>query len=128
MNRLLLMKTYKLDIAFVDIPLLANIKTSIHMESLTENPYSSKIILTIIAVVVKLALDAIMQAFFNVKPEDFENDNKEYAVIMLTHLSDLLLNIRKDLYSKKTNLKRSEMLEFMINDIKKHQNRISNYK
>tara|TARA_R110000764_G_scaffold239818_1_gene340136 strand:+ start:1997 stop:2503 length:507 start_codon:yes stop_codon:yes gene_type:complete len=68
----------------------------------------------------------IMQAFFNVKSEDFENDNEEYAVIMLTHLSDLLLNIRKDLYTKKTNLKRSEMLEFMINDIKKHQYRINN--
>lgn len=70
----------------------------------------------------------IMQAFFNIKSEDFEDDDEEYAVIMLTHLSDLLLNIRKDLYTKKTNLKRSEMLEFMINDIEKHQFRINNTK
>jgi hypothetical protein len=68
----------------------------------------------------------IMQAFFNIKSEDFADDDEEYAVIMLTHLSDLLLNIRKDLYTKKTDLKRSEMLAFMINDIEKHQYRINN--
>lgn len=70
----------------------------------------------------------IMQAFFNIKSEDYENDDEEYAVIMLTYLSDLLLNIRKDLYTKKTNLERSEMLAFMINDIEKHKNRIDNEK
>lgn len=66
----------------------------------------------------------IMQAFFNIKSEDFEDD-EEYAVIMLTYLSDLLLNIRKDLYTKKTDLQRSEMLAFMINDIEKHQHKIN---
>ena len=70
----------------------------------------------------------IMQAFFNIKSEDFANDDEEYAVIMLTYLSDLLLNIRKDLYTKKTDLERSEMLAFMINDIDKHQHRINNDK
>lgn len=70
----------------------------------------------------------IMQAFFNIKSEDFADDDEEYAVIMLTYLSDLLLNIRKDLYTKKTDLVRSEMLAFMINDIDKHQHRINNDK
>lgn len=70
----------------------------------------------------------IMQAFFNIKSEDFANNDEEYAVIMLTYLSDLLLNIRKDLYTKKTDLERSEMLAFMINDIDKHQHRINNDK
>lgn len=69
----------------------------------------------------------LTQAFFKIKREDFKDD-EEYAVIMLTYLSDLLLNIRKDLYTKKTNLKRSEMLEFMINDIEKHEFRINNTK
>lgn len=69
----------------------------------------------------------LTQAFFKIKPEDFEDD-EEYAIVMLTYLSDLLLNIRKDLYTKKTNLKRSEMLEFMINDIEKHEFRINNTK
>ncbi|MDP2541166.1 hypothetical protein V1T75_11635 [Tenacibaculum sp. FZY0031] len=72
----------------------------------------------------------IMQAFFNIKAEDYEDEGEgeEYAVIMLTYLSDLLLNIRKDLYTKKTDLARSEMLAFMINDIEKHKNRIDNEK
>lgn len=70
----------------------------------------------------------IMQAFFNIKSEDFADDDEEYAIIMLTYLSDLLLNIRKDLYTKKTDLVRSEMLAFMINDIDKHQHRINNEK
>lgn len=67
----------------------------------------------------------LMQAFFNIKSEDFQDDGNEYAVIMLSALSDLLLNIRKDIYTKRTKLKRSELLEFMITDITKHQNRIN---
>lgn len=69
----------------------------------------------------------IMQAFFNIKISDFE-DEEEYALIMLTLISDLLLNIRKDLYTKKTNLKRSEMLEPMITEIKKFEDKINSKK
>ncbi|CAM4210586.1 DUF4760 domain-containing protein [Zobellia roscoffensis] len=67
----------------------------------------------------------LMQAFFTIKSEDFKDGGNDYAVIMLALLSDLLLNIRKDIYTKKTRLKKSEMLEFMITDIKKHQNKIN---
>ena len=69
----------------------------------------------------------IMQSFFNTNSEDFD-DEEEYAVVMLTYISDLMKNIRKDLYTKKTNLKRSEFLEFMINDIEKHKERINSTK
>lgn len=66
----------------------------------------------------------IMQAFFKIKLEDFD-DSEEYAVKMLSYFSDFMLNIRKDLYTKRTNLKRSEMIEFMITDIEKHRARIN---
>lgn len=69
----------------------------------------------------------IMQAFFTINAKDF-SDDEEYAIIMLSLISDLLLNIRKDLYTKKTKLKRSEMLEPMINDIKKYEEKINNRK
>ncbi len=69
----------------------------------------------------------IMQAFFSVKAEDF-SDEEEYPILMLTLISDLLLNIRKDLYLKKTDLMRSEMLEAMITDIKKYENIINSKK
>lgn len=68
----------------------------------------------------------IMQAFFTIDSKD--KDAEEYAIIMLSLISDLLLNIRKDLYTKKTKLKRSEMLEPMINDIKKYEEIINNRK
>jgi hypothetical protein len=69
----------------------------------------------------------IMQAFFSIKAEDF-TDEEEYPLIMLSLISDLLLNIRKDLYKKQTELKRSEMLESMITDIKKYEDNINNRK
>ncbi|WP_395054352.1 hypothetical protein [Flavobacterium sp.] len=69
----------------------------------------------------------IMQAFFTLNTKDF-TDDAEYAIIMLSLISDLLLNIRKDLYTKKTKLKRSEMLEPMITDIKKYEEIINNRK
>lgn len=69
----------------------------------------------------------IMQAFFSIKAEDF-SDEEEYPILMLTLISDLLLNIRKDLYLKKTDLTRSEMLEAMITDIKKYEDRINSKK
>jgi len=70
------------------------------------------------------SFNKIMQAFYTIDANQFEDD-EEYALIMLTLISDLLLNIRKDLYTKKTKLKRSEMLEFMINDIQKYGERIN---
>ncbi|MEO8233961.1 MAG: hypothetical protein ABI549_00980 [Flavobacterium sp.] len=70
------------------------------------------------------SFNKIMQAFYTIDASQFEDD-EEYALIMLTLISDLLLNIRKDLYTKKTKLKRSEMLEFMINDIKKYEEKIN---
>ena len=73
------------------------------------------------------SFNKIMQAFFSIKITDFE-DEEEYALIMLTLISDLLLNIRKDLYTKKTDLMRSEMLESMITDIKKFEVMINNKK
>lgn len=66
----------------------------------------------------------LMQAFFNINSEDFSDDNS-YSLVMLKSVSDLMLNIRKDLYSKKTKLKHSEMLEFMITDINKHQDTLN---
>lgn len=69
----------------------------------------------------------LMQAFFNVRIEDYDEDDEGYAVLMLTLISDLLLNIRKDLYTDRTNLKRSELLEFMISDIEKQRTKIDNW-
>ena len=68
----------------------------------------------------------IMQAFYTIEAKDL--DSEEYAIIMLSLISDLLLNIRKDLYTKTTKLNRSEMLEPMINDIKKYEVIINNRK
>lgn len=68
----------------------------------------------------------IMQAFYTIEAKDL--DSEEYAIIMLSLISDLLLNIRKDLYTKTTKLNRSEMLEPMINDIKKYEEIINNRK
>lgn len=68
----------------------------------------------------------IMQAFYTIEAKDL--DSEEYAIIMLSLISNLLLNIRKDLYTKTTKLNRSEMLEPMINDIKKYEVIINNRK
>lgn len=72
-----------------------------------------------------ISYNKIMQAFYTINYEDQQN-KEEYAKLMLRYISDLLLNIRKDLYSKKTKLKRSEMLEFMMKDIKKYADVINN--
>ena len=63
----------------------------------------------------------IMQDFFN-PPINKSGENKEeYALLHLKNFADFLLNIRKDLYDKRSNLKRSETLEFMITDVEKHR-------
>jgi|SRR5690554_3640111 len=67
----------------------------------------------------------IFQFFFN-KPNDISNE--EYGIKLLTYYSDLLLNIRKDIYSKNTKLKRSNFLEFMINDISDFKEKIDKQK
>ena len=59
----------------------------------------------------------IMQAFFKL-PNQSEKEDWD----ILINFANLLLNIRKDLYSKTTTLKRSETLEFFITDIEKHRN------
>ncbi len=52
------------------------------------------------------SFNKIMQSFFTINASDFDdyensNGSEEYALIMLTLISDWLLNIRKDLYTKK---------------------------
>ncbi len=69
----------------------------------------------------------IMQTFFhskNYKDENGEN-TPEYGNRLIALISEFLLQIRKDLYSKKTKLKRSEMLEFMITDMGKTKDLIN---
>ncbi|KPH10864.1 hypothetical protein [Chryseobacterium sp. ERMR1:04] len=68
--------------------------------------------------------NTIMQSFFN--KESY--DDNEYGIILLAQLSELLLNIRKDLYSKNTKLKRSNLLEFMMTDIENYRDKIDNFK
>lgn len=65
----------------------------------------------------------LMQAFYSVKSEDFNSKNG-YAVYMLKKFSDFLLEIRRDVYSKKTKLMRSNLIEFMITDIENHRKEI----
>lgn len=69
--------------------------------------------------------NSIMQAFFTVSSEDFA-DSKQYAIHMLKLFSSLLIAIRKDLYSKKTKLKKTSMVEFMITDINDYRDQIDN--
>ena len=61
----------------------------------------------------------IMHTFFHA--DIYKGDNGEYTSgygnRLIALLSEFLLQIRKDLYSKKTKLKRSEMLEFMVTDM-----------
>jgi hypothetical protein len=58
----------------------------------------------------------MMQYVFNAQNND--------TVELLRLFTDLILNIRKDLYSKKTKLKRSEVLEFTLTDIEKYRKSI----
>ncbi len=72
----------------------------------------------------------IMQTFFHsdiYKDEDGEYSS-DYGNRLLALLSELLLQIRKDLYTKKTKLKRSEMLEFMITDMEQTKKIINEMK
>lgn len=72
----------------------------------------------------------IMQTFYHA--DEFKNDdgyyNVEYGNRLIALISEFLLVIRKDLYSKSTKLKRSEMLEFMITDMNKNAEKINSLK
>lgn len=72
----------------------------------------------------------IMQTFFNSSfYKDEEGDyNREYGDRLIALLSELLLQIRKDLYKERAKLKRSEMLEFMITDMKLTEQSINEMK
>ena len=52
------------------------------------------------------------------------NDQKKDNIQLLKIFAGLILNIRRDLYSKTTRLRRSEVLEFTITDIEKHKHLI----
>jgi hypothetical protein len=62
------------------------------------------------------AFNKLMQSFYHNKSEDYQNKN-DWGIIMLAVFNDFLLAIRRDLYSKNTKLKRSQLVEFMITDI-----------
>lgn len=59
----------------------------------------------------------LMQFFFN----NVESSTDEKTKNIFINFSNLLLSIRKDLYGKNTNLKRSETLAFFITDIDKYK-------
>lgn len=64
------------------------------------------------------AYNDLMQHFYNGESSDTTNITSEKAPSLWLRLfSILLLSIRKDLYTKNTKLKRSQMLEFIITDI-----------
>lgn len=76
------------------------------------------------------AFNNIMQTFYNAEKYKNPKDPKEteYGIRLLSLLSEFLLQIRKDIYSKKTKLKRSDTMEFLITDIDKYRDRINEYK
>jgi hypothetical protein len=67
-----------------------------------------------------IAFNKLMQSFYHKKAEDYQ-DKSDWGIIMLTVFSDFLLAIRKDLYTKNTKLKRSQLVEFMITDIEDYR-------
>lgn len=69
------------------------------------------------------AFNSLMQSFYHNKVDEFENKN-DWGIMMLRVFSDFLLAIRRDLYSTKTKLKRSQLVEFMITDIKDYRERV----
>ncbi|WP_456422041.1 hypothetical protein [Lutibacter sp.] len=71
----------------------------------------------------------IMQTFFHSDQYKDENGeyNNEYGIRLLALISEFLLQVRKDIYTKKTKLKRSDMIEFMITDIENTRNSIDNH-
>jgi hypothetical protein len=72
----------------------------------------------------------IMQTTFH--SDEYKDENgeytSEYGNRLIALISEFLIQIRKDLYSKKTKLKRSEMLEFMITDMEKTKHIINKMK
>ena len=72
----------------------------------------------------------IMQTFFH--SDEYKNEHgdygPEYGNRLIALISELLLQIRKDLYTKRTKLKRSEMLEFMVTDMKTTERLINEMK
>jgi len=72
----------------------------------------------------------IMQTFFH--SDEYKDESGEYTPEygnrLIALISEFLLQIRKDLHSKKTKLKRSEMLEFMITDMEKTKDIINGMK
>lgn len=75
------------------------------------------------------AYNRLMQAFYNIDSSKMdEKDKNMFPLLMMTFLSDFLLCIRKDLYSKKSKLKRSETLEFMIKDMENYSKAIDSLK
>jgi hypothetical protein len=80
----------------------------------------------------------IMQTFYHDEKYKDENLDKsegstesvevdEFGIRLLALLSELLLQIRKDIYPKNTSLERSDMLSFMITDIESHKEKINKY-
>lgn len=72
----------------------------------------------------------IMQTFYHVD-EYKDNVGKlsdEYGNRLISLISEFLLVIRKDLYTSRTKLNRSEMLEFMITDMNKNAKQINDMK
>jgi hypothetical protein len=72
----------------------------------------------------------IMQTTYHSNEYKDENGEytSEYGNRLIALISEFLIQIRKDLYSKKTKLKRSEMLEFMITDMEKTKHIINKMK
>lgn len=75
----------------------------------------------------------IMQTFFHDEKykdnflEEESDGVDEFGIRLLALLSELLLHIRKDIYSNKTELKRSDMVDFMITDIDQYREKINKY-
>jgi len=70
----------------------------------------------------------IMQTFYH--DDDYYVEGKlsdEYTLRLLALISELLLQIRRDLYSKKTRLIRSDLIEFMLKDIDDYKAKINTY-
>lgn len=62
----------------------------------------------------------LMQSYYHKRADQF-SDKDEFGIYMVRMFSAFLLAIRKDLYSKNTKLKRSQLVEFMITDIENYR-------
>ena len=74
------------------------------------------------------AFNQIMQTFFHAEELQKSSIENEYTIRLMALLSELLLQIRKDIYSKKTDLQRSDTVEFMLTDIENYKDQINSYK